>query len=344
MKIFKYLLWFLAFFLLAFISFLGYFTVNNYNPKEKKILTDEEFPDTIKGDTAEMLIWNIGYAGLGDDMSFFYDGGEKVRTTEKRTKENLQRIIKVIKSFNNLEFILLQEVDRHSKRSYYINESDSLNKYLPNYISAFAFNYKVDFVPVPLNKPLGRVEGGLMTLTRKAPGHFARYSFPGNFAWPKSLFMLDRCFLTAEYHLSGGKKLYLINTHNSAYDDGDLKEQQMEYLKKFITKLYGNGHYVIVGGDWNQLPPGHQSKKSMVKKRIPNNYLPSEWKWVYDQDIPSNRALNKPYDESNKTSIIDYYLLSPNLKVIECRTIDLDFQHSDHQPVYLKFSFDNENT
>lgn len=344
MKIFKYVIFFLVILILAFALFLGYFTAKDYKPKEKIILTDNEFADKINKDTAEILIWNIGYAGLGDDMSFFYDGGEKVRTTEKRTKENLHRIIKEIKSFDNLEFILLQEVDRNSKRSYFINESDSLKKYLPDYSSAFAPNYRVGFVPLPLNQPLGRVEGGLVTLTKKAPERFVRYSFPGNFAWPKNLFMLDRCFLTSEYQMTGRKKLYLINTHNSAYDDGDLKEQQMEYLKKFITKLYDNGHYVMVGGDWNQLPPGYQNKSKAVKKRIPDNYLPQQWKWVYDQEVPTNRTLNKPYDGTNRKSIIDYYLLSPNLKMIECKTIDLNFQYSDHQPVYLKFSFDNENT
>lgn len=336
MKILKYLLYLFTLLILSFIIFLGYFTITQFNPEEKKTLTRNESSNPLKADTLKLLIWNIGYAGLDDDMSFFYDGGEKVRTTEKKTKTNLQSVINKIREMNDLDLIMLQEVDKHSRRSYFINEADSLQKYFPDYTSTFAYNYKVKFVPVPLNNPLGRVEGGLMTLSKTPPLSAVRYSFPGNFPWPKNLFMLDRCFLASVYQLKGGKKLYVINTHNSAYDDGELKEKQMNYLKKFITTRYKKGHFIIVGGDWNQLPPKYKGEYDSVKKMIPEDFFPAGWKWVYDPNTPTNRNLSKPYHEDSETSIIDFFLLSPNLKKHQCNTIDMNFQFSDHQPVFLK--------
>ena len=38
-------------------------------------------PDSLP-DTLTLVSWNIGYAGLGDNMDFFYDGGRRVRDTD----------------------------------------------------------------------------------------------------------------------------------------------------------------------------------------------------------------------------------------------------------------------
>ena len=40
-------------------------------------------PDSLP-DTLTLVSWNIGYAGLGDNMDFFYDGGRRVRDTRAR--------------------------------------------------------------------------------------------------------------------------------------------------------------------------------------------------------------------------------------------------------------------
>ncbi len=44
------------------------------------------------------MIWNIGYCGLDASMDFFYDGGEQVRPSEEKVKENLERQLKVEKN------------------------------------------------------------------------------------------------------------------------------------------------------------------------------------------------------------------------------------------------------
>jgi endonuclease/exonuclease/phosphatase family metal-dependent hydrolase len=70
---------------------------------------------------------------------------------------------------------------------------------------------------------------------------------------------------------------------------------------------------------------------------IEKDYPEANWTWAFDSDHPTNRRVAVPYDpETSLTTVIDYYLLSPNLSVEEIRTIDLDFRSSDHQPVLLK--------
>lgn len=158
------------------------------------------------------------------------------------------------------------------------------------------------------------------------------------------VFMLDRCFLVDRYPLTGGKQLLVINTHNSAYDDGSLRKGQMEYLHVFLTHEFEKGNYIIVGGDWNQTPygfqPGFEKDKfdTVQLSYIEKDYLPGEWTWLYDPSIPSNRRVDKPYVSGvSRTTVIDYYLLSPNLEPAGINGVNLDFRYSDHQPVFASF-------
>ena len=67
--------------------------------------------------------------------------------------------------------------------------------------------------------------------------------------------MLDRCFMVNRYPLENGKELLVINTHNEAFDPGEIRKAQMAYLKEFLLSEYAKGNYIIAGGDWNMSPP-----------------------------------------------------------------------------------------
>ena len=328
----------------AFLLFLLYATIDNYRPDEIVSQRVESEKDILI-DTMHinLLIWNIGYAGLDAGMDFFYDGGEKMRPSLEGVKGNLEGIQKTLAPYSGYDFILLQEVDKKSKRSYHINQFQELADQFSGHKSYFGKNYDVDFVPIPLKEPMGNVKSGLMTLSRYGPAQVERHSFPGNYSWPMSLFMLDRCFLVNRYQLSNQKELLVINTHNSAYDDGSLRTQQMDFLRSFLLKEYEKGNYLIVGGDWNQTPHGQEAwlpshrfdteNLTYVEKDFP---APG-WIWAYDPQLPTNRRVAVPYDRSSSlTTIIDYYLLSPNVALEDVETKDLEFQYSDHQPVQLQ--------
>jgi len=155
--------------------------------------------------------------------------------------------------------------------------------------------------------------------------------------------MLDRCFLVERHPLSNGRQLVVINTHNSAYDDGALKKGQMEYLKNFLVSERAQGNYVIVGGDWNQTPYGFEHDIPGYKfdtinlTHIEKDYPSTEWHWAFDTKVPSNRRVTTPYDRSTSlTTVIDCFLLSPNVELENVQTMDLDFRYSDHQPVQMR--------
>lgn len=332
--------------ILVFGLFLLYSTVTWYNPPQKIILSENSRPDSLKHDEIYSLIsWNIGYAGLGDDMDFFYDGGNRVRDSHERTVANLDSVSQFLRKKSSSSFIFLQEVDLYSKRSYYINQLDTFSNYIRSF-HTLALNYQVNFVPVPLISPMGKVRSGIVTFSRFIPGLSVRYAYPGRLAWPVRLFRLRRCMLVNRYPVVGGKELVLINSHMSAFDNGNLKRQQLNYLKEFVQTEYAKGNYVVAGGDWNQSPPDFSlttfgpdyHSDSFLLTNISKDFMPDGWKWVFDPTVPTNRYLQEPYRPGKTfTCLIDFFLVSPNVGVVQNKTLHLKFKNSDHNPVFMQF-------
>jgi endonuclease/exonuclease/phosphatase family metal-dependent hydrolase len=339
----KVILAFVIIVLLVFAGIIVYAIASDYKPESKTEVFNSDNPDKLT-DTAEisLLTWNIGYCGLDRDMDFFYDGGTKVFTPKSISIGNLDAVKEFLQRNDTIDYFLIQEIDKKSKRSYNMNQFDTLSDLLTRYHPFFAENYDVFFVPVPPASPMGKVLSGIATYSRFQPSSSVRYSFPGEYGFPKQLFMLDRCFLVNRYPLNNGKELLIINTHNEAFDAGEIRKAQMDYLREFVISEYEKGNYIITGGDWNQSPPDFAPKFSINKVNaeqmmMDSDYLPQEWKWVYDNHVPSNRSVVAPYDPlSTTTTVIDLFLLSPNIKDISVECINLDFQNSDHNPVRIK--------
>ncbi len=343
-KLLKIISVFILVFVLGFAALVGYATLSDYKPAPAATVSENSDAAPIPGqEPFNFMIWNIGYAGLSSDMDFFYDGGKQVRTAKQNVENNINAINQFLAEQKDIDFFLLQEVDKKSKRSYAFDEYSQIANIFSEFYSYFGKNYDVFFVPVPPSDPLGSVLSGLQTLCRFEPVSVVRHSFPGNYAWPQGLFMLDRCFLASRYLIEGTKKeLVVINTHNSAYDDGTLRSNQMAYLKNFLIKEYERDNYVIVGGDWNQCPPKFNpdfSDNLMDNENrmdIEDDYIPG-WKWIYDSSIPTNRRLVAPYDKKTTlTTVIDFFLISPNIEMVRVEGVNLGFEHSDHHPVKLK--------
>jgi hypothetical protein len=349
-KIAKMLLALLSPFILFGLYVVGvliYGTMNDWKPEEKTSIEIKPpaavNPSSTK-DTLTLITWNVGYGGLGAEADFFYDGGSMVRSPKDMVEKYINGVSTFLKQNSAYDFILLQEVDLKSKRSYGTNEFERWAADLPNHSASIALNFKVPFVPVKYFDPIGKVKSGVASYLKCTPYEAVRHQYPGSFAWPSRVFNLDRCFLASRIKQPGGKDLVIINTHNSAYDDGTMKKQEMDYLKQFLLSEYQKGNYVIVGGDWNQCPPGFQWNKfgtpnddSDTKISVDKDFMPAGWTWAYDDKIASNRNLRTAFEKGKTfTTVIDYFLLSPNVEMLEVHGQSMDFAYSDHQPVFLK--------
>lgn len=336
--LFAVVFYFLGSILLAYL-----FRYRPKNIEENEVVKPSDISLNI--DEITIYTWNVGYAGLDQSSDFFYDGGKMVRPTRAKVESNIKGIVEELTSWNDTDFILLQEVDICSKRSWYFPLKDKISKSLMNEfpLSVFSKNYDVKYIPYPIFQPMGKVCSGLLTLS-KHPIHSAqRVDFSANFPFPKGLFFLNRCFQVNRLKYLDNE-LIVINTHHSAFDGGKLKSQEMEILKSFILQEYHQGNYVIVGGDWNQVPPdfikGHHVKYE--ETGVEQNFPELGWKWIYDTETRTNRKVDTPFVEGiTYTTVFDFFLISPNIKALEIECLQRNFRFSDHNPVRIKVSLKN---
>ena len=245
---------------------LSYGTLHDWVPEKEAPLknTGAEAIPVIEDSLLSFVTWNLGFGGLGEESEFFFDHGNmyfSLGRMVRAPKEAIEKNNEGVAQFANTtaaDFFLFQEVDFHSKRSYFANQHEMVTAKQPSYSAYFATNYRSPLVPIPVFEPwhlYGEVESGLGTYSKYQPYESVRLQLPGAFPWPVRLFQLDRCVALHRFRVKGGKELVVMNVHNSAYDaDGSMKRQQMEFLKALLLQEYDAGHYVVVGGDWNQVP------------------------------------------------------------------------------------------
>jgi len=345
-RIKKTLVGLLSIIIISTIIFFAFVTVADYKPdliEDVDVLGDTT-NEIFVGDTIEMSTWNIGYAGLGASEDFFMDDGNSSRPNEKAIVEKyLKGILERIEAIDS-DITMLQEVDIYSKRSYYMNQLEEIAALKSDETYSFAKNYDVKFVPVPF-PPLGRIKSGIATFSEYDILDSKRYAFEGNYSWPKSTVMLDRCFMVSIVPVEGtDQSLVLINAHFSAYDDGSLRASQLSAIRDFMLKAYNKGDYVIIGGDWNQTFefidtdafPVYKEGQFYLPSIIKNDWLPDGWQWGIDEKTPTYRLLNTEYRENEtQVGIIDGFLVSPNIKIVKVEAMDLKFKDSDHNPVII---------
>ncbi len=342
-KLFKALLAVLLVLVLAVGGLFGFLTATEYKPAPVESLAFFDVPENPApilqpGQSLRLLTWNVGYAGLGAESDFFMDGGENSMAADRDTVVRYLSGIAAQIMLGDYDLVLLQEVDRDSKRSYGIDEAP----FLSIGQAVHALNYSCPFVPIPV-PPIGRVHSGLMTTSEYQMASAVRVALPCPFHWPLSTANLKRCLLVTRLPIQGSdRELVLVNLHLEAYDDGAGKLAQTEQLMGLLEEEYRKGNFVIAGGDFNQSFPGSlerypiQNPEIWMPGLLEEDALPEGFSWVYDTAVPSCRLLNEPYDaHSTQHYVIDGFLVSPNVTVSAVETLDLGFENSDHNPVCM---------
>jgi endonuclease/exonuclease/phosphatase family metal-dependent hydrolase len=336
---------------------IGYLTVDEFNPEEvEKLAIEGKGKKTVSvGEPVKIMSLNMGYGALGDNADFFMDGGKKVYTADKeRVLENLDRDISIIEEIAP-DILCVQELDRNSDRSYFIDESEYFKVISKadvfNGNNAFATNFKVAFVPVPI-PPIGKVLAGIEVFSNYRMDSAERLRLPCPFSWPLRTFNLKRCLEVVRFPVEDSdKELVLVNLHLEAYDSGEGKIAQTRALKEVVEKEARDGNYVIVAGDFNQTFSNTDfSAYSAIGKlwqpgTIEVTDFDPDFSFYQDSSVPTCRSLDRALDtaESRDPSKFQYYVVdgfitSSNVSVQSVHTEDYNFVSSDHNPVIMEFT------
>lgn len=317
--------------------------ITEYKPADRETLDVKNSGTTLDKSDITILTWNTGYAGLDRSTNFFMDGGSEVNPESKsRVLSNMVGINSTLSDLD-ADFYLLQEVDRSSSRTRFINQTIDFKSELSS--RSFANNFKTLWIPYPLPM-LGKIDSGLLTVTDYAIDSSERIKLPCPFSWPMSMFNLKRCLMVDYIPIEGqDNSLVLINLHLEAFDSGEGKIAQTKALLEVLAQEYAKGNYVIAGGDFNQRFPGASDK--YPQSDDPNIWcpgtldadaLPTGWQYAYDLSNPSCRSMDKYYTDpaNHQYYLIDGFILSPNIELLSVETIQKNFEFSDHNPVKLK--------
>ena len=332
------------------IGFFVFIIITDFKPEDRTVVemtSADKVIDKTEGLTITTL--NMGYGGLDDNQDFFMDGGKGVNpSSEEKVRENIAACDELAGLFES-DFVFIQEIDKNSSRTYHIDETELMMK---SYVTrCYAQNHVCKWIPYPLPM-IGKVDSGIMTFANYKSTGAERISLPNPYSWPKEMFMFDRCLLVNRFPIAGSdKELVLINLHFDAYSNNSSKTKQMKALMKFAKEEYAKGNYVVAGGDFNMSFPKAEKKLKQIEGSkiwrpgtMTDDMIPKNWKFCYSKDTPTCRSLDKPYtdDEGHQLYIIDGYIISPNVSCDYLFTVDGNFRHTDHNPVYMKFSLKQE--
>ncbi|MDT2759567.1 hydrolase [Enterococcus xiangfangensis] len=301
--------------------------------------------------TYRAMSHNIGYGAYPPSYSFFMDGGDYSRAYDKKTvKENMQGIVQTTKELAPT-FAFYQEVDQDGDRSQHVDQVAFLGEHLEDYNHLYGQNYDSDYLFYPFTDPIGKAKSGLVTLSQAEITSSKRYSLPIETNFNK-FFDLDRAFTVSRMPVKGGHEFIAINTHLSAFTkDRSIQAAQLEKIFNVMENEYKKGNYVLVAGDYNHDVLGNSPEVFNTSKKretwthpFPKDQLPAGFQLptgnLAAEKIPSARALDKPYKEGKSyTTLIDGFLVSDNIAVNNVHVKDMQFKYSDHNPVYLDFSF-----
>jgi endonuclease/exonuclease/phosphatase family metal-dependent hydrolase len=354
---------------LIFGGYVGYVALSYYRIEdglaigvegnaESKVKLNEEY---------SLMSYNVGFGAYSPDYTFFLDEGEMKDGTKTvgvhgkgisydDVKKNVDGQESVIKA-QATDFVFVQEVDKEADRSYKINMYEQFTNALPTYSSVYASNFHTAYLMYPFNDPIGATtDAGILTLSKYKIESSVRRSLPLSDSFISNLFDLDRCFSVSYLPINGSdKKLTLINIHMSAYDEGGtVRAKQLEMLNNFLADESKAGNYVIVGGDFNHCLIADQ----FASDEEALNYFPSEqvtpdwvknsvlhtrelvegYKIVASTNASTCRGADMVYEEGvTYSTVIDGFIVSDNIEVIEEGTIQTNYAYSDHNPVKIKF-------
>lgn len=368
-KIFIILGSIILFICLAIIIYLAYVFISFYRIEDNKVLdvSNSKISSPIETDkTYKVMTFNIGFGAYDDQFTFFMDTGyedseKKIPTSGKQSwatdkqhvYDNIAGCISVINS-KNPDFIMLQEVDDNSTRTYHINEVELITNEFKDFSFSQANDYHSAFLFYPFTQPHGKSSSNLITLSKTNIISSLRRSLPLSDSKLANIMDLDRCIMINRYEIQNSDKQFvLINVHLSAYDEGGkIRKKQNELLREVLENERKNGNYVILGGDFNQvlIPNGTEY---YIK---PNGEVTPDWvadfegsfegytlAYSTEGDDGANfgtaRNNTKPFDKNwTYTCTIDGFVVSNNIEIEDIKNVTSHaFKYSDHNPVLLTF-------
>lgn len=212
------------------------------------------------GHELKLVCWNLQFCA-GRSGLFFYEGGERVIATEREVTNTLADVIAALREID-ADVVLLQEVDVDSDRTGRIDQLAAIVAALAMPTWTSTPYHRVPYVPIPIRRPMGRVNTHLAILSKWRIASAMRHplSFMREGAMRRA-FNLRRAVLEARIAGESGS-IAVLNTHLSAFSGGDgTVARQVAEVRAIGRSIAGERVPMVLAGDFNALPPGDDYRR-----------------------------------------------------------------------------------
>lgn len=338
------------------VIYLVYVLLRYYRIPDMQELTvqkpqsmSEESNERVLLDTEyEIITYNIGFGAYSPDYTFFMDGGKSSWAfSEDAVLANITGAVLTMKE-QAPDFILFQEVDFDSDRSYHVDERKMLLQHFAEYYETFAVNYDSPFLFYPFTEPHGSSKSGMAVYSRYGITSALRRSLPVSEGFSKFL-DLDRCYSINRIPVENGKELVIFAVHLSAYGNSEqVREGQLAMLREDMESELQAGNYVICGGDFNHDLKADESVTKTESWAYPLSREKLGEGMVMALDLLAEDVRNAMADTARDNDIpyepgvsytvtVDGFIISENVEMLLYETMDTGFAYSDHNPVRMCF-------
>lgn len=328
---------------LAVIVFIlaACFLANRWNrPCTGELPVQNANKTTPARQTITVTTWNIGFAALGAKADLYIDGGSSTRALPRDEITQAAGAIGDKLVSKDVDVVLLQENAGACFMTRGVDVYGGLQEHLSAYASCFWSDFRTFLIPRPFN-----FYHGITTFTKLSMVKSITLETPQDPLYYYGFLKKYYGGIVQKYPIKGQAGAWVvINIHLSAFD-AVARKDQLAVLMKFAEQEYRAGNHVVIGGDWNirLLPvefPHIPPKDDLFEVfDFPHDVMPNGWALAADDSTATLRSMNTAFAKGQTyTSIVDGFMVSPNVRVEAVKTDDLGFEHTDHHPVTGRFS------
>lgn len=255
MKITKYLfIVIISIFLLLFVTIKSL----NFQPKKTESMAINSVGKTATlqaGQVLKILNWNVQFFAGNQNNHFVFEGGKEPWPSKKQVNITLRKAIRIIRK-ENPDIITLQEVQRHSVMSSYVDQVEKLRMLLSLKYKNSTCAYYLKSRFNPSDAYWGPTDQLLCTFSKYRIANSKRVALDSklNIGWLAQQFHPKRAMLIITLPIKNAMPLTVINTHLSAFAmKTDTQAKQTNQIFNYLTQLRKKNKPVIVTGDFNLL-------------------------------------------------------------------------------------------
>ena len=231
------------------------------------------------GSSLTVMTFNIKFGG-GRFVFYWEREGTKYNMTEDEVNGTMAEICALIAA-EDPDILLVQEADRNSKRSAYVDQTQYILDNTNLNYAAYAAIWKSDLIP---SDGMQRMDSGNIVLSKWPLTEATRKPLVPNESGDalKDYFYFRRNIVRAKIDIPNYDNLYVLNVHaepfaTGAKDDNHVKKQHIDAFKDEMDRLVLTGATVIGGGDFNAVPEGSAEYVSFPDLVVQENIKPDDY-------------------------------------------------------------------